>query len=182
MARVRTSWPVDHEAPFFDDPGEEAPGNDVFVGQVGENDYDAEGGDDIMSQNPAVDRNAGAGGFDWAVHQYDTAPADDDMMININLAGVPIQIVVNRDRWQETEANSGSRFNDVIKGNSAVVGMPRFIGAGGGGFSGCDVLDQAAWPASQDSIPCRPAVLAPRPVARPSAQPDRRHSTRWCRR
>ena len=27
-----------------------------------------------MLQNPAVDRNAGAGGFDWATHQYDTAP------------------------------------------------------------------------------------------------------------
>src|SRR4029077_11629490 len=35
----------DHNGPFFDDPGEELPGNDVFIGQVGENDYDAEGGD-----------------------------------------------------------------------------------------------------------------------------------------
>ena len=49
-----------------------APGNDIFVGQVGENDYDAEGGDDVMAQNAAIDRNAGAGGFDWAFHQYDT--------------------------------------------------------------------------------------------------------------
>ncbi len=57
----------DHGAPFFDDPAETAPGNDVFVGQVGENDYDAEGGDDLMAQNAAVDRNAGAGGFDWAI-------------------------------------------------------------------------------------------------------------------
>jgi len=98
----------DHGAPFFDDPAEFKPGNDIFVGQTGENDYDAEGGDDIMMQNPAVDRNAGAGGFDWAIHQNDTVPADDDMMINVQLTGVPIQIVVNRDRWQETEADSGS--------------------------------------------------------------------------
>ena len=62
-----------------------APGNDIFVGQVGENDYDAEGGDDLMAQNAAVDRNAGAGGFDWAFHQYDTVGADDDMEINNNL-------------------------------------------------------------------------------------------------
>ena len=55
-----------------------------------------------MSQNAAVDRNAGAGGFDWAFHQYDTVGADDDMEINNNLVGVPIQVVVNRDRWQET--------------------------------------------------------------------------------
>ena len=128
----------DHGAPFFDDPAESLPGNDIFVGQVGENDYDAEGGDDIMSQNAAVDRNAGAGGFDWAIHQYDTVGADDDMEINNNLVGVPIQVVVNRDRWQETEANSGSAFNDVIKGTSLA---PSTIG--GAGFTGCDALDPA---------------------------------------
>ncbi|MCU1377124.1 MAG: heme peroxidase, partial [Acidimicrobiales bacterium] len=106
----------DHGAPFFDDPAQVAPGNDVFVGQVGENDYDAEGGDDVMSQNSAVDRNAGSGGFDWAIHQYNTVAADDDMMINNNLGGLPIQLIVNRDRWQETEADSGGKFNDTIKG------------------------------------------------------------------
>ena len=128
----------DHSAPFFDDPAEAAPGNDIFVGQVGENDYDSEGGDDIMAQNAAVDRNAGAGGFDWAIHQYDTVGADDDMNINNNLVGVPIQVVVNRDRWQETEADSGSAFNDVIRGDDAVPSA-----TGGAGFTGCDALDQA---------------------------------------
>ena len=119
----------DHGAPFFDDPAETAPGNDIFVGQAGENDYDAEGGDDIMSQNAAIDRNAGAGGFDWAIHQYDTVGADDDMEINQQLAGLPLPVVVNRDRWQETEADSGSKFNDVIRGDdmervSAASGSP----------------------------------------------------------
>ncbi len=128
----------DHGAPFFDDPGQAKPGNDVFIGQPGENDYDAEGGDDIMSQNAAVDRNAGAGGFDWAIHQYDTVGADDDMMINQVLAGLPIQVVVNRDRWQETEADSGSGFNDVLRGDDIVPSA-----LGGGGFTGCNVLDQA---------------------------------------
>ncbi len=128
----------DHGAPFFDDPAESKPGNDIFIGQPGENDYDAEGGDDVMSQNAAIDRNAGAGGFDWAFHQYDTVGADDDMEINNNLVGVPIQIVVNRDRWQETEADSGSRFNDVIKGTELA---PATIG--GAGFTGCDAVDQA---------------------------------------
>src|SRR4051812_14616799 len=79
----------DHGAPFFDDPGETHPGNDVFIGQPGENDYDAEGGDDIMEQNPAIDRNAGSGGWDWAFHEFDTAPADDDLEINNQLAGLP---------------------------------------------------------------------------------------------
>ena len=142
----------DHSAPFFDDPAETAPGHDIFVGQVGENDYDAEGGDDIMSQNAAVDRNAGAGGFDWAIHQYDTVGADDDMAINNNLGPLPIQVVVNRDRWQETEADSGSPLNDVIRGtNDAPSAL------GGAGFTGCDVLDQAG----VDRIKGLGAILPP---------------------
>ena len=115
----------DHGAPFFDDPAEVHPGNDIFVGQVGENDYDTEGGDDLMAQNAAIDRNAGAGGFDWAFHQYDTVPADDDMEINNQLAGLPLPVVVNRDRWQETEADSGSTFNDLIKGDDDDAGDRR---------------------------------------------------------
>ncbi|GAA4093679.1 peroxidase family protein [Nocardioides kongjuensis] len=128
----------DHGAPFFDDPAEIAPGNEIMIGQVGENDYDAEGGDDLMAANAAVDRNAGAAGFDWAFHQYDTVGADEDMAINNNLVGVPIQVVVNRDRWQEVEGNSGSAFNDAIRGTDDT---PTAIG--GAGFAGCDALDQA---------------------------------------
>src|SRR4051812_20356769 len=143
----------DHGAPFFDDPGEPAPGNDVFIGQPGENDYDAEGGDDMMMQNSAIDRNAGAGGFDWAFHnscstqpmaapsQCETTPVNDDMMINNNLGGLPIQVIVNRDRWQETEADSGGDGNDVIKGTDGVLSTPRFIS--GAGFQGCDAIDTA---------------------------------------
>src|SRR4051812_31036034 len=156
----------DHGAPFFDDPGELKPGNDVFVGQPGENDYDAEGGDDIMAQNPAIDRNAGAGGFDWAIHQYNTEPANDDMMINNNLGGLPIQVVVNRDRWQETEADSGSSFNDVIKGTSGIIGTPRVVG--GKGFTGCDVLDQAG----VDRIKGLVAILPPLTGDVNQPQPD----------
>lgn len=128
----------DHAAPFFDDPGEPEPGHDVFVGQPGENDYDAEGGDDVMSQNAAVDRNAGAGGFDWATHQYDTVGADDDMKINQLLVGQPLPVVVNRDRWAEMEANSGSALDDVIRGDDEFPAAVQ-----GGGFTGCDALDAA---------------------------------------
>jgi Ca2+-binding RTX toxin-like protein len=133
----------DHSAPFFDDPAEPAPGNDVFVGQVGENDYDAEGGDDIMSANAAVDRYAGVAGFDWVTHQYDTIGANDDMNINNNLAGVPLPVVVNRDRWQETEGDSGSAFDDVISGDNDIPSQQGGASALGGGFTGCDALDQA---------------------------------------
>jgi hypothetical protein len=60
------------------------------------------------------------------------------MNINNNLIGVPLPVVVNRDRWQETEAVSGSAFNDVLRGDNAVPST-----VGGAGFTGCDVLDQA---------------------------------------
>ncbi len=155
----------DHAAPFFDDPGQAKPGNDVFVGQPGENDYDAEGGDDVMAANAAIDRFAGAGGFDWAIHQYDTVGADDDMMINQVLAGLPIQLVVNRDRWQETEANSGSAFADVIRGDDTVPSA-----VGGAGFTGCDVLDQAGVDRIAGLDPILPALATdPAPVVAASA-------------
>ncbi len=127
----------DHGAPFFDDPGQVTPGNDVLVGQAGNDKYDAEGGDDIMSSNPAIDELGGFGGFDWATHQYDTVGADDDMNINRTQAGNSPS-VVNRDSWQETEAVSGSSFDDVIRGDDSVPST-----LGGGGFTGCDVLDRA---------------------------------------
>ena len=115
----------DHGAPFFDDPAQVAPGNDIFIGQAGDNNYDAEGGDDLMAQNAATDRNVGAAGFDWAYHQYDTVAANDDMAINNNLVGAPHPIIVNRDTWQETEADSGYDFNDVIKGTPLIPGRDR---------------------------------------------------------
>ena len=142
----------DHAGPFFDDPAETAPGNEVFVGQPGENDYDAEGGDDVMSQNAAVDRNAGSGGFDWATHQYDTVGADDDMKINQLLVGQPLPIVVNRDRWQEMEGNSGSDRDDVIRGDDE---FPAAVA--GGGFTGCNALDQAGL----NRVPGLAAIVPP---------------------
>ena len=128
----------DHGAPFFDDPGEIKPGNDVLIGQTGDNDLDAEGGDDIMGQSSSIEKNVGAGGFDWAINQYLGVGADDDMALNNRPPGLPLPVVVNRDRWQETEADSGSPFADVIRGDNDV---PAAIG--GDGFSGCNVLDQA---------------------------------------
>ncbi|GAA1901965.1 peroxidase family protein [Lapillicoccus jejuensis] len=128
----------DHGAPFLDDPGELAPGHDVLIGQSGDNDNEAEGGDDVIAQSTGIDRNVGAAGFDWATHQYDAGPANDDMNINNAQAGLPIPITANRDRWQEVEGDSGSPYDDVLGGTNTV---PRTVG--GAGLLGCDVLDQA---------------------------------------
>jgi hypothetical protein len=95
------------------------PGNDFIIAGQGADAAFGDGGDDLMAQNAAIDRNAGAAGFDWAFHQYDTVGANDDMEINNNLVGVPIQVVVNRDRWQETEGDSGSKL-DVKPGTHKV--------------------------------------------------------------
>ncbi len=130
----------DHGAPFLDDPGELHPGNDILIGQTGDNTYTAEGGDDIMEQGAGVDKNSGDAGFDWAAHQFDTTPVNDDMMINNFQGGLPIQVITNRDRWQEVEADSGAAGDDVIKGNDGTMSVPRLLG--GGGFIGCDALDQ----------------------------------------
>ena len=143
-------------APFFDDPDQ--PGSDVMVGQPGENDYDAEGGDDIMEAYPAIERNAGAAGWDWVSHQYDdqTIGANDDMEINQQLIGKPLQIVVNRDRWQETESDSGGAANDVIHGDDLIPSQN-----GGAGFTGCDALDQTAIDRISGLDPLIPPLTVP---------------------
>jgi Ca2+-binding RTX toxin-like protein len=124
----------DHGAPFLDDPAQVTPGNDILIGQGGDT-YVAEGGDDIMSSDAGIDIFSGAAGFDWATHQYDTVGADDDMRISI---GQQLPVGVTSDRWQETEAVSGSARNDVIRGDDVV---PSTVGPVG--FTGCDALDQA---------------------------------------
>ena len=156
----------DHGAPYFDDPGQVTPGNDVLLGQAGNNKYDAEGGDDIMSAGGAIDGFGGFGGFDWATHQYDTVGADDDMNINRTQAGNPPS-VLNRDAWQETEAVSGSPYDDVIRGDDTVPST-----LGGRGYTGCDVLDQAGidrihglsalLPPDQLTTPAGPVIAASR--------------------
>jgi Ca2+-binding RTX toxin-like protein len=156
----------DHGAPYFDDPGQVTPGNDVLLGQAGNNKYDAEGGDDIMSAGGAIDDFGGFGGYDWATHQYDTVGADDDMNINRTQAGNSPS-VPNRDSWQETEAVSGSPYDDIIRGDDTTPST-----LGGGGYTGCDVLDQAGidrihglsalLPPDQLTTPAGPVIAASR--------------------
>ncbi|MER5674817.1 peroxidase family protein [Pseudonocardia alni] len=124
----------DSGAPFFDDPNK--PGHDVLIGQDGEEDYDAEGGDDVLIADAGIERNAGAAGYDWSTHERDTLPADSDLALP--LVGQPLPGVVQRDRYQEVEGLSGGPLNDTLRGDSIVP-----LTVGGGGFSGCDVLDQA---------------------------------------
>ncbi|GAB3266187.1 hypothetical protein GCM10027425_32350 [Alteromonas gracilis] len=125
----------DNGAPFQDDPN--APGHDVLNGDGGEQDYDAEGGDDVMMAGPGIQRNEGMLGFDWVIHQGDPLPADTDMDFT---QALPPGVETNRDRLDLVEALSGWQYDDVLRGDDRVradiapdhrlspAGIARFIG------------------------------------------------------
>ena len=103
----------DNGAPFQNDPNQ--PGHDVIIGDGGDDDYDAEGGDDIMVAGPGIERNEGMLGFDWVTHRGDPQPADDDMFFT----GLrPPALDAIRDRFDLVEGLSGWRFADVLRGDN----------------------------------------------------------------
>ncbi len=111
----------DNGAPFQDDPNE--PGHDVIQGYGGENDYDAEGGDDIMLLGAGIQRNEGMAGFDWATHKGDLVPGRSDLSFT---GALPPAVGTNVDRFDMTEALSGWKFDDDLRGDdrTAAVGEP----------------------------------------------------------
>ncbi|MFE8887183.1 peroxidase family protein [Pseudarthrobacter enclensis] len=120
---------------FFLDNSQK-PGHDVLIGQGGDDDYDMEGGDDIGLAGPGIEKVAGASGYDWEIGAHDPQPQDADL--NLPIAPLDILQVGVRDRYNEVEALSGGPFADTLRGDDLT---PRTVG--GGGFIGCDVLDQA---------------------------------------
>ncbi|WP_091416434.1 peroxidase family protein [Arthrobacter sp. OV608] len=119
---------------FLDDS--EKPGNDILVGQGGDDDYDMEGGDDVGIAGPGVEKVAGASGYDWESGEHDPQPQDADL--DLPIAPLDILQVGVRDRYNEVEALSGGPFDDKLRGDD-IIPKTR----GGAGFIGCDVLDQA---------------------------------------
>ena len=118
---------------FFDDHN--IPGHDVTIGQGGDDDYDTEGGDDIMVGGPGVEKNAGAAGFDWLIGLNDPQAQFADLNLRILPEGQPAIEV--RDRFNEVESLSGWNLNDQLFGDDVAPAA-----TGGGGFIGCDALDQ----------------------------------------
>ncbi len=110
----------DNGAPFGDDPNE--PGHDVMDSDGGEQDFDAEGGDDIMFLGGGIQRAEGQLGFDWASHRGDPSPGNTDMELTI--AVLP-SVETNRDRMDRVEALSGWNFNDILRGDSRGLGPTR---------------------------------------------------------
>ncbi len=118
---------------FLDDS--QQPGSDILIGQGGDDDYDMEGGDDIGLGGPGIEKVAGASGYDWEIGIGDPQPQDMDLQIP--LAPLDILQVGVRDKFNEVEALSGGDLDDKLRGDDIVPSQ-----VGGGGFIGCDVLDQ----------------------------------------
>jgi Ca2+-binding RTX toxin-like protein len=93
-------------------------GNDVLVSTGGNADFDAESGDDIMVGGLGTDRFFGAFGFDWATYKNDPYGVEADMA---NRQFAPPQIAASPgvilDRYEQTEALSGSQHTDFLRGD-----------------------------------------------------------------
>ncbi len=107
----------DSGAPFFDDINN--PGHDVLIGDSGEDDYDAEGGDDIMVAGPGIERNHGVYGFDWVTHARSVEAADSDMRMIIVEGPNAL-----KDRFLLVEALSGWDKDDVLRGDDVAPSDP----------------------------------------------------------
>lgn len=112
---------------MFNDPNLYHGGHDVLIGNGGNNDLDAEGGDDIMVAGPGTDRYSGVLGFDWVTHKNHTTPVNADMGF---IVGMPQDLTSIRDRFLQTEATSGWRGNDILRGSQGGIDLT-FDPAGG---------------------------------------------------
>lgn len=89
-------------------------GNDVLIGGGGNDDYDAESGDDIMVMGSGTQRAEGMLGFDWAIHKNQATAADADL----NFTGLLPPVVDNlKDRFDLVEGLSGWNQNDTLRGD-----------------------------------------------------------------
>ena len=88
-------------------------GHDVLIGD-GNDDYDAESGNDIMFGTPGVNKSWGAWGFDWVTYANSTEIVNADLDINVFL---PPNLAIDLlDRFMEVEGLSGWNGNDILKG------------------------------------------------------------------
>jgi Ca2+-binding RTX toxin-like protein len=137
---------------FLDDS--QKPGSDILIGQGGDDDYDMEGGDDVGLGGPGVEKVAGASGYDWEIGIGD--PQAQDMDLAIPLVPLDILQVGVRDKFNEVESLSGGDLNDTLRGDDVVPSQ-----VGGGGFIGCDALDQAGLDRITGLDPLVPPLTTP---------------------
>jgi Ca2+-binding RTX toxin-like protein len=150
----------DFGAPFQDSAHA---GNDIIMGGAGNDDYDAESGDDIMLADDGIERNEGMLGFDWVSYKYDVRAADADLLFTGLL---PPDLDAIRDRFDLVEGLSGWDLNDTLRGDNAdsafltaidaasghnnalntsaqislINGLQELLGAGVDSFSGGNII------------------------------------------
>jgi Ca2+-binding RTX toxin-like protein len=149
---------------FFDDHN--TPGNDILIGQAGDDDYDMEGGDDIGVAGPGIEKNAGAAGYDWSIGLADPQAQDADL--DLPVVEVLLGVTGVRDRFNEVEALSGWNLDDTLRGDSIIPSQ-----VAGGGFIGCDALDQDGLDRIAGLDPLVPPLTVPSaPIIAASATND----------
>jgi Ca2+-binding RTX toxin-like protein len=93
-------------------------GHDVLIGGPGNDDFDAETGDDIMVSGSGTNKFFGQLGFDWASHANTPQGVQADMQNRLfappAVAASPATVL---DRYSQTEALSGSRNADLLRGD-----------------------------------------------------------------
>ncbi|RPF25941.1 peroxidase family protein [Georgenia muralis] len=106
----------DNSNTMMNDPNLSHGGHDVIIGGPGNNDHDAEGGDDIMVAGLGTERFGGMLGFDWVTNKGTGVPLNTDLAL---VFGIPQNLTAIRDRYLNVEAVSGWNGNDVIRGAQA---------------------------------------------------------------
>jgi Ca2+-binding RTX toxin-like protein len=95
-------------------------GNDVIIGQGGDDDYDAESGDDIMVLGAGIDRAEGQLGFDWATYKDEAGGIEADLNVRAFIGPtVPTSPNAYLDRFDMTEGLSGTAYSDILRGDDA---------------------------------------------------------------
>jgi Ca2+-binding RTX toxin-like protein len=91
-------------------------GNDILLGRGGDDDFDAEGGDDILvAQRFGTDRHLGNMGYDWVTYYGETQGVNADFL---NTVLQRPDVTTISDRFDQVEALSGGAGNDVLRGMS----------------------------------------------------------------
>lgn len=96
-----------------------AGGHDVFISGLGDDDYDSEGGDDIMEGADGIQRFEGLNGFDWATYKDVDQGANVDMLLRaFDETPLPPSNVSIQDRFDSVEGLSGGRGGDILRGSN----------------------------------------------------------------
>ncbi len=95
-------------------------GHDVFIPGQGDDDYDAESGDDIMLGGIGIQRFEGLNGFDWASYARDPNGVEADFFLRaFDETPIPPGPENIMDRFDQTEGLSGSASTDILRGGDA---------------------------------------------------------------